>query len=356
MSADSAGFADDLAKAFDEVEDTSEPEEANQDTEPDVEPQAEPAEPEGSSDAEPDSEPDTEPDTEADLEPEPISAPEHWSQEDKDQFAGLPDDIKPLYLDKVKSIESGYNRKFEDLANDRKSLDPYRALADALEPYKQQMDLQGLTPERYVGQLMAIGEQMRAKPEETIRWLAQTYGVDLAKPDEGGGVDEYADPQLTALEQRVSQLQTQLSQSQTNQQQASQDYVERQWQAFVGASGEDGKTLYPGADRLRSVISVKLTTLPDVPGETPQQAFKRAYDEVKWADPEIRQSLMEAERKAELAKTQEAEREKARKADVQKAKKVGRQVKSSGKPTSEAPKQSKDWKEELERQFDQASA
>src|SRR5262245_35337860 len=47
-----------------------------------------------------------------------LEAPQHWSQEDKDWFTGMPDDVwRQKWLDKTKSLEGGYNTKFQEIAN-----------------------------------------------------------------------------------------------------------------------------------------------------------------------------------------------------------------------------------------------
>jgi hypothetical protein len=47
------------------------------------------------------------------AEPSAITAPEHWSQANQDAFNALPDEIKPAYMEKVRSLEGGYQQKFE---------------------------------------------------------------------------------------------------------------------------------------------------------------------------------------------------------------------------------------------------
>jgi hypothetical protein len=88
-----------------------------------------------------------------------------------------------------------------------------------------------------------------------------------------------------------------------------------------------------------------LLTNPQKPGESTNEALKRAYESVRWSDPQIRQSLLDAEHKAKDAERQ-------RKADLQKAKAAGRTVKSKSMPGSGRPIPADSWKEELEKQWD----
>jgi hypothetical protein len=99
----------------------------------------------------------------------------------------------------------------------------------------------------------------------------------------------------------------------------------------------------------RDRIGVELLLRPQQPGESAHEALQRAFAAVRWADPQIRQQLLDGERKAERAEAQ-------RKLDIAKAKAAGRMVKSKTFPGSERPSDTKTRKEELERAWDHASA
>ena len=103
-----------------------------------------------------------------------LAAPDHWSDEDKDSFSELPDEAKPLYLEKVKSIEAGYNRKFEDLASERKEVESYKGFKDMFAPYEQKLAMAGTNPELYTRQLLATAAQLEANPLGTLEILAKT--------------------------------------------------------------------------------------------------------------------------------------------------------------------------------------
>lgn len=283
--------------------------------------------------------------------PEQVEAPEHWSQEDKDEFANLSEELKPLWLKKAKSLESGYNRKFEEVATERKQLETFKGFNEIFEPYEQQLQMHGLTPEAYTRRLVAIGQQLQANPAETIHWLAQQYGVDLGTPAEAGteGDDAEYHPAFSKLKAELQDLKNTLQASHQEQYQATQAQNEGEWTRFVEAKDGDGNPLYPHADKVRVSMGQELLGNPEKPGETTQDALKRAYEAASWKDPELRKPLVEAQ-------VQAAQAEQQRKADLHKAKSAGRTVKPKSNPATDtrpAPKET--WKEELDSNWEQLS-
>jgi hypothetical protein len=105
----------------------------------------------------------------------------------------------------------------------------------------------------------------------------------------------------------------------------------------------------PQAAQLQQRIGIELLASPQQPGESTNDALKRAYESVRWADKGIRQQLLDAEHRAKDAERQ-------RKADLAKAKTAGRVVKSKSMPGSGRPIPADSWKDELEKQWDQVNA
>jgi hypothetical protein len=227
--------------------------------------------------------------------------------------------MKPLYLEKAKLLESGWNRKFEEIAGERKT---YESLNEIFGPGEmQQLADAGVSLPAYVGRLVSVGRQLEADPEGTIRFIAEQYGVDL-------GSDPYSQEseQVAALRSQVEGLQNYIA--------AQRHYG---WQAFAS---EHGVT-----EPVMQAMGVYLSAHPQQPGETDAQAFRRAFEAVKWTDPGIREAD---------ARARDAERQ--RKADLAKAKSVGRVVKSKTMPGMNSPEPGETWRSELERQWDLVNA
>lgn len=290
---------------------------------------------------------------EEEQEAEEIVAPEHWSDQDKEAFNALPEELRPLYLDKVKAIEGGYNKKFEDLAKERKTLDRYRPFDDLFAPFQVELDRAGLTPDAYVRQLMATATQLRAKPKETLLELARIYGVnDLVNGQaEPALEDEFLDPaaaaKIRALEQQVTELQrnttdnlNKLTQANNT---ASQQQMNDTWNAFSTAS-QEGKPLYPHAERLKQNVGWELARMAqsgETNGKPITDSLKIAYERAAWADESARQDMLKSREDLH------------RKAEVQKAKKAQRVVKSKSEAAPKAPSAAGSWKGGLEEAWDE---
>lgn len=260
------------------------------------------------------------------LDPQP---PEHWSQLEKDRFGALPTAIKPLYLEKITSLEKGYQQKFERLAAAEKT---HAGIEEVFAPLSGDLQQYRMTPLDAVKYLVATQQAMRRDPRGTLQKLANDYGIDLgnvaaspgaqaqagsqpAAGDATGYLDPAAERDIAALKAQfgpVTQTVQQLTQAIQQQAQAEQ---RRQYEASVGAvqsfaaaKGPDGKPLHPYYADVREDMA-KLwekgiaKTLPE------------AYEFACQRNPEIKAAL---QRQAEVGWA--AKREAERKADLARAK------------------------------------
>ncbi len=253
------------------------------------------------------------------LSPAPL-APEHWSAEDRGALDALPEEARALYLDKVKSLEAGYNRKFEQVAADRRNYETISEafaasgiedmeefarkayasnqfnLDEVLEPYAGQLQEADISPASYIERLIQVSQSIQAHPRETLLWLAEQHGVDLVKD-------------ATAQVQEAS--------------------LQREWATFeadnVGAAG------------LKRHVGQYLVDNPPGQHEPISAALRRAYDQVKMIDPGVR---AQAERSRQV--------EQQRKADIRKAYSSGRTVKSKTSPSHDTRAPRDSWRAELE--------
>lgn len=320
------GFADDLEKAWDDApEDDSEVETA------DEEPEGEESEVEEVEDG--------------------LTPPEHWSAADKEAFKALPEEARKPYLDARSSIESGYNSKFQELAAEKKKFGKYQPFDDIFAPYQQELDRLGMTPDTYIRQIMATAAALRDKPKETLAELARVYGVDFSGQAQAAE-EEYLDPAAAAEIRRLNaelstvrkEVKDSLGSVTQAQQTASQRQVDDQWRAFASTS-ENGKPLFPHADRLKVRIGTELQLMSkeEVDGKAMPEILKIAYSRAAWADDAARQDMMKTS--VDLK----------RKAEVQKAKKAGRVVRSKSDEAPKTPSKAGSWKEGLEETWDQLS-
>lgn len=182
--------------------------------------------------------------------------------------------------------------------------DPVREVVKTYEPLISQY---GTTPEQYVRQLFEAARALDENPAEALKWLARSRGVDLATlvpQTQGAQASQgYVDPSVAQLQQEITQLKGYLTQQERAQHDARLAEQQRAIDAFAQEKGSDGTPLRPHFNEVRVTMGRLMQT-----GEATDMAT--AYDMAVWARPDLRQRILEQERKAEAAK-REAEQRKA---------------------------------------------
>lgn len=242
--------------------------------------------------------------------PEPL---EHWSKDDKELFESLEDDKKQWWLDKVKSLEKGYQEKFEEVAEYRKERDSFDEI---FSPYDAQLKSSGMTRSDVVKRLVTAQQYLEQKPQEAIEWLARSYGVELGKPaSPNESDDEYLEPEtreIRELRQKVAELERSTQQDKQYQEQQAQQQYQAQIQSFASEKAEDGSPKRPHFEKVKNHMAALL-------GQGQAKDLQDAYDQAVRANPETWELLLEE---------REKEKEAKRKQEVQKAKKAGKNVKT----------------------------
>lgn len=256
-----------------------------------------------------------------------VEAPSDWPEDWQSKFATLEsDEGRQLLIDQYKSFQADYTRKTQEIAEVRK----------AIEPMKEQLDLRGISEGQYVRQLAAADKYLSEKPVEAMQHLMQNYGVSAEQLT--GQSDEYSDPEVSKLQQEVNSLKQQLQQQTQQQQQASEDQVNQQVTQFATETDEKGHLKHPDFDHLKPAMAGLIQS-----GHA--KDLHDAYEQAKWADPQIREKLL-----AEQQRQASQETEKQRKEKATKAKKAS--TPASTGTTGEAREEPKDLRTELESQFD----
>lgn len=230
---------------------------------------------------------------------------ENFTADEKEYFNSLDDAGKKVMLKKWGNLESGYNKKYEGIANDRKTIEEFNHI---YEPYKQQLDIAGITPVQYTKQLIAADKFIRENPVEGIKWLAQQSGVDLAMLNQTPEEQNPMTKELNSLKGEIGTLKQELSQRELT-------TLAKQIENFKNAKDEEGNLKYPHFDTVKN----EMAKLNAATGETNLEAlYSKAV--------RLNDDLYNKQLEAELAKKQ-AEAQKQ--ADLNKAKKAGKPIKSS---------------------------
>ena len=254
-----------------------------------------------------------------------LEPPEHWSPIQKERFNGLPKEGQEFLMETHKSMEGDYTRKTQEIAPIRKQ---FEAIQESLAPFEQEFTRNGLDYAGAVRQLAAVHQGMRSDPRGTIKWLAQTYGVDLqADPEEGA-----TDPALRSVLDEIGEIKTSLSRNEQQAKQVEHQRLIDQIKAFESETGDDGKLLRPHfqtvQDQMARLMESGLVERGDLQGAY-DNAVRMAGLEVP-KPPPVPQNADQAEK-------------------VKKAKRAATGVKSSGAVGKKTKPPAKTWDEEVAR-------
>ena len=214
---------------------------------------------------------------------EAITPPQHWPKDFKEDFEKLPVEAQHLLYDRHKELEGDYTKKTQGVAKYRKRQE---ALDEIIKPHLADFQRLGMDEIGAVRQLFAAHDYLRKDPKQAIQWLAKNYGVDMSEVGMDTAEDEYADPQVKALQQQVAQLQGFLNQQQQTQMQSVQQDTQSMIDKFASAKDANGNLKYPHFEEVRDRMGVLIQG-------NQAQDLESAYEMAIYADPKLRQSLMD---------------------------------------------------------------
>ena len=133
------------------------------------------------------------------------AAPNTWRKEVADKWATLPPEVQA----EVERREADFHKGIEQY----KTAANYAQVMDkAIAPFASTLQSLNITPDKAVSELMAADHRLRyGSPQEKSAYfaqLAQSYGIDLTTIPE----QPYIDPNVSAMHQRLQQLEGQIQQ------------------------------------------------------------------------------------------------------------------------------------------------
>ena len=214
---------------------------------------------------------------------EAISPPQHWPNDFKEQFEKMDATGQHLFMKRYKDLEGDYTKKTQSLAKYRKRQE---AFDEIMKPHMDDFSRAGMDEVGAVRQLLAAHDYLRKDPKQAIQWLAKNYGVDISEVGLDTAEDDYADPQVKALQQQVAQLQGFLNQQQQTQMQSVQQDTQSMIDKFASAKDANGNPKHPHFEEVRDRMGVLIQG-------NQAQDLESAYEMAIYADPKLRQSLMD---------------------------------------------------------------
>lgn len=266
---------------------------------------------------------------------DPLSAPKHWPEADKQAFAKLPKEAQEIILRKSKDLEGGFTRKSQELSDKARFADSVRGLFD--DQSRQQLQAAGVDEVGYVRYLHSLQQKATQDPIGYVKFAMQNLGVTpqhlgitqtTPQPSPQATQDDelrqlLADPKVAQLEARLASLDSIIQKEQQAKQQAQRtqhvnavNQLQTTIRTVREALDEHGQLQYPHFDAVQKQMSALMENDPDLSAmpDTPEK-LQKAYDMAVWARPDLRQTLIRAETTKEIQQAN-------KKRDAQRAKSV----------------------------------
>lgn len=230
-----------------------------------------------------------------------IAAPNSWSAEMKAKFGSLPPEAQQYIAQRESEMHAAITQKGEQI----KAFEPIR---QTLDQHREVFAKNGVSEAEGIARFIAADRYLETNPTEAIKWLADSYGVDLRQFSTGeqpsGDQPQAQTPrEVLELRRELAQVKSYLT--------AQQRQAHEAEQATVVKTVEEFAKDKPHFEKVRKIMGSLMQA-----GEASD--LDDAYQKATYAHPEVRQLILEDQRKADEAK-RKAEQEKA----VSQAKKAG---------------------------------
>lgn len=293
----------------------------------------------GEGDQEEGSEEESEEVEEDEAEDEAIEPLANWSSEFKEKFSELPREAQEYIVQRENERESATQEKMREAAEQRKALEPVKQIIDQWNPVFQQV---GMPVETAITKLLEADYYLRNGTPDQKQQLLQQIVNDYSIPL---GDEEYADPQIQALQQQVSALSGQIETKQQQDNQADLSAAQSAIETFKSSKTDDGELKYPHFDTLQGDIQMLLQSGQVGDGDY-RTRLENAYEKALWLNASTRERLLNDQQ----SRTKQENIERQKKATVKAKKKAKANKRGVNTSASKAKKVSRrdELKEQLE--------
>ena len=230
-----------------------------------------------------------------------IAAPASWSAAEKAHWGALPREAQDAILRRESDVTKGFQQRAEEA----KAWEPLRA---ALAPHADRLQRLGRHPASVIAELLDAHAQFEANPQAVLQRLAQQAGLSSAPVPaaQGAGTDQWVDPHVQqALQEAAAARQEVASWKQMQEQRervAAADAAAREVDDFAKATDR-----YPHFEAVREEMGRLF-------GAGLVQSLDEAYERASWTNADVRQRILEDQRKAERERETKTAEEARRKA------------------------------------------
>lgn len=215
---------------------------------------------------------------------EPVQAPQHWSESDRQTFTKLNPEGQAFLLRRHKEMEADYTRKTQENAEAvRIGSTAMRNIDPAIQAEIREA---GITADKFVENLIGFHRMSTQNPVEFVRQVVGALNLDPAKvfsiqPQAPGGQPVPDDPINARLQNLERFINGEVQQRHQTLQQGAKQTIE-QFSAEKDATGNPAR---PHFERVRTVMARLMSVDPDMDLPT-------AYDVAVFRDPELRADIV----------------------------------------------------------------
>lgn len=212
-----------------------------------------------------------------------MDAPKSYTKEYQDTFKTLSPDWRKYLIEREKQVERGFSEK-----NNR--IESYKWADNAFNSRQERMAKLGFNKAQdYIEHMTAIDDALELNPAETIKALANAYGVNFGETTNSN----------TEVQRQIATMQQEM--------QSYRDFIKNQQQmqannefnAFINAKDEAGNPKHPYFEDVKADMSNLLA-------QGRARNFEEAYNAAIWANEAVRQKLIEESVKQQLNSKVEA--------------------------------------------------
>lgn len=247
-----------------------------------------------------------------------LAAPARWPEDRRKAFEALPEEAKRILLEREKEFNTGLTQNAQKSAESVRRLESINGLFQ--DHHRKQMEAAGYDEVQTVKELLARHDAFNRDPVGYGLVVAKHFGdgnpkayvaelikqSGLKQEDLFGGAtpaaqtqetpaqDEWVDPEILALKQRLEKAEQSLQQQETDKQTQAQRAFNDAVFAFENAKNEDGSPKYPHLSSVTQDIVRLVKGDPELM-QNPQKVLEAAYAEAIYLNPEVRKTLLEEE-------------------------------------------------------------
>lgn len=244
-----------------------------------------------------------------------MDAPKSYTKEYQDTFKTLSPDWRKYLIEREKQVERGFSEK-----NNR--IESYKWADNAFNSRQERMAKLGFQKAQdYIEHMTAIDDALELNPAETIKALANAYGVNFGETTNSN----------TEVQRQIATMQQEMQSYRDFMASQQQQAVNNEFNAFINAKDEAGNPKHPHFEDVRADM---LEIIKQGGAKNLEEAYARAI----WVNEGVRAKLIEESIQKQLNSKVEAA-------------KVAKDAGFSPKSKAQEEVREKSLREELEEQF-----